>query len=178
MEVRSRQSGEEWKTRTDRIMKAVTGHPWFLEADALYCYVDFKGEVGTRGMIERAWELEKKVYVPAVSGHNMEFYRIFSFEELKEGAFGIPEPVVSEGWEKGDISPEEKALMIMPGVAFDMGRNRIGYGGGDYDRNLASCPGCCGHIIAVAFECQIVEKIETEETDIKPELLITERRML
>ena len=89
MEVRSRQSGEEWKTRTDRIMKAVTGHPWFLEADALYCYVDFKGEVGTRGMIERALELEKNVYVPALSRHKIDIKMIFKFKKKKNHYFKI-----------------------------------------------------------------------------------------
>lgn len=178
LEVRSQKSREEWKTGTDKIMKAVTGHPWFLEADALYCYVDFKGEAGTRGIIERAWELRKKVYVPAVTGDDMSFYRIFSFEELKEGAFGIPEPQEPEAGEKKDEAFCGSVLMIMPGVAFDRKRNRVGYGGGYYDRYLACYTEFYIHTIAVAFECQIVEEIETEETDVKPELLITERRIL
>lgn len=178
LEIRSRQGGREWKSGTDRIMKKVTAHPWFLEAEAVYCYVDVRGEAGTRGIMDYAWRLGKRVFVPSVKGHDMEFYRLFSFDGLKEGTFGIPEPSVKIRERKADIKRDGRIFMIMPGVAFDRERNRIGYGGGYYDRYLASCTEFYGHAIAIAFECQIVEKIEAEKTDRKPELLITERRIL
>lgn len=56
--------------------------------------------------------------------------------------------------------------MIMPGVAFDVRRNRIGYGKGFYDRYLADKEGL--HTIAIGFDCQMVPEIEAGEKDIKP----------
>lgn len=66
--------------------------------------------------------------------------------------------------------------MIMPGVAFDTFRNRIGYGKGCYDRYLKKYKGF--HTIALAFEYQIVDEIPAEATDIRPEFVMTERRIL
>ena len=68
---------------------------------------------------------------------------------------------------------EESALMIMPGVAYDTSLNRIGYGGGFYDRYLQ----IHRHhpTAAVAYHFQIFEAVPHEDTDIRPQLLITER---
>ncbi len=68
---------------------------------------------------------------------------------------------------------EENALMIMPGVAYDTSLNRIGYGGGFYDRYLQ----IHRHhpTAAVAYHFQIFEAVPHEDTDIRPQLLITER---
>lgn len=178
LKIRNKQNDEERQFKTERITKTVTAHPWFVEADSVCCYVDFRGEAGTRRIIECAWELEKEVYVPAVRENKMDFYRIFSFAELEEGSFGISEPgknLICHERKRKEISGGQP-LMIMPGVAFDRKRNRIGYGGGYYDRYLAAHPGF--HTMAIAFECQVTEEIEAEDTDIKPELLVTERRIL
>ena len=63
--------------------------------------------------------------------------------------------------------------MIMPGVAFDRQKNRIGYGGGYYDCYLSDKREL--HTIAVAFEFQVLEKLPVEETDIRPDVLMTEK---
>ena len=62
----------------------------------------------------------------------------------------------------------EKILMLMPGVAFDKKRHRIGYGKGFYDRYLAGKEALQLRTIAVGFQCQMVEEIPAEELDIKP----------
>ncbi len=108
----------------------------------------------------------------------MEFYRIMSLEELRPGYRGIPEPegVTERYWYPGGAQPGEAeawaarfdTLMIMPGAAFDPYRNRIGYGGGFYDRYLADKPLLRLHSIAIGFRCQMVEEIPAQETDIKP----------
>ena len=154
------------KVITEKLLK----HPWFRNAEVLYCYVDFRGEVSTRMLIEEAWRLGKKVCVPKVFGDDMKFFQIQSFEELAPGTFGVPEPVDM------DIPVEEDGLMIMPGAAFDLERNRIGYGRGYYDRYLSKHS--CLHTIAIAYDLQIVPHIEAQELDIRPELIITETRQL
>ena len=67
---------------------------------------------------------------------------------------------------------DESALMIMPGVAFDRKKNRVGYGGGFCDKYLEAHPGLGK--LAVAFEFQFMDEVPVEPTDICPEMIITE----
>ena len=63
-------------------------------------------------------------------------------------------------------------VVIMPGVAFDCSRNRIGYGGGYYDRYLAGYDSV--YKIAAAYDLQIVEQVPAEPFDLKPDCIVTE----
>lgn len=83
---------EEVREKSLRIMRRIEETETFKNADNLLAYIDFRGEVATGTLIEKAWELGKKVYVPRVAGKEMEFYRIHSFEDLEKGAYGILEP--------------------------------------------------------------------------------------
>ena len=67
---------------------------------------------------------------------------------------------------------------IIPGVAYDINRNRIGYGGGYYDRFLESVKDYPVDTVAVGYDIQIVDNIQAESTDIKPDLIITEKRII
>lgn len=88
-------------------------------------YADYNHEVITRYIIEQAWKDGKEVAVPKVFGKDMVFYRLTDFSQLESGYFGIPEPK-----EDGETVSWEEAMMVMPGVAFDVNCNRVGYGGG------------------------------------------------
>mgnify|MGYP002416646799 CR=1 FL=1 len=70
---------EEVREKSLRIMRRIEETETFKNADNLLAYIDFRGEVATGTLIEKAWELGKKVYVPRVAGKEMEFYRIYSF---------------------------------------------------------------------------------------------------
>lgn len=165
---RTHMSYEEWERKSDIICNKIVKHPLFSEADSIYCYVDYNGEVKTRSMIEKAWDLKKKVAVPKVEGDVMHFYHIENFSDLEEGYRGILEP-------KTDFPAQDNhALVIMPGVAFDRNRNRVGYGKGFYDKFLK---GHNGPAIAIAFELQIVNQIPANSHDFCPEILITEEKM-
>ena len=67
---------EEVREKSLRIMRRIEETETFKNADNLLAYIDFRGEVATGTLIEKAWELGKKVYVPRVAGKEMEFYRI------------------------------------------------------------------------------------------------------
>ena len=157
---------KEWDDNSQIIFKKVVSHPFFLECDVLYCYVDYNKEVQTRSIIEYAWAHNKKVAVPKIVNDEMIFFFIQSFEDLKEGFRGILEPADCE------MASENSALVIMPGVAFDQQLNRIGYGRGFYDKFLEAHPDC--HTIALGFEMQLVPMIPHSDFDIRPEFLITE----
>ena len=105
----------------------------------------------------------------------MIFYKIDDLSSLKEGYKGILEPDgLGEVYDyyKQNAADIEKTLIIMPGAAFDTKRNRIGYGGGFYDRFLADKEGLVKHSIAVGFLCQLVGEIPFEETDIRLQQVI------
>ena len=162
-------SNQEWTEKSYRIYGKVVEHSLFLNADEIYCYIDFRNEVGTRKIIEMAWKLGKKVAVPKINGDFMEFFYIHSFDQLSPGNWGISEPV-SECIACGD-----NVLVIMPGAAFDKNKHRIGYGKGYYDRYLANHPSY--QTMALAFELQMLENIPADEHDISPQFIITEEHI-
>ncbi len=150
---------------TDRILD----HHWFNNAEYLLLFASYGSEISTDALFQEALKKGKRVYMPRVEGEVMEFYRIASKEELVAGYKGIFEPdgmsekfLYSEAFRQ---NPDE-VLMIMPGAAFDPKRNRIGYGKGFYDKYLADKQEL--HTIAIGFDCQMVDCINTDENDIKP----------
>lgn len=160
---------KEWEENSRKIQDCVLTHPFFLESNSIYCYVDYRNEVGTRSIIKNAWKLGKRVAVPKIEGEDMNFYYISDFFNLKEGYRGILEP------ENHFPANDTHALVIMPGVAFDRNRNRIGYGKGFYDKFIHKHPSF--HTIALAFEYQMQEAIHADTFDYRPEVLITEERL-
>ena len=160
---------KEWTEKSRQIYEKVITHPLFLNAEELYCYIDFRNEVGTRDIIERAWSLGKKVAVPKVAGDAMEFYYIQSFDELSPGNWGIPEPVLE------NVACGKNVLVIMPGAVYDAEKHRIGYGRGYYDKYLAQHSDY--QTMALAFELQMLENIPADEHDICPQFIVTEERI-
>lgn len=161
-------SKREWEENSHKIYEKVVTHPFFLEADEIYCYVDYKKEAGTKAIMEQAWKLQKEVAAPKISGEDMEFYYINCFEELESGYCKIMEPISQE------VAVGKNVLVIMPGAVFDKNRNRIGYGKGFYDRYLAKHPSY--RTMALAFELQIVDDIPADIYDICPEVIVTEKK--
>ncbi|MGX8705532.1 MAG: 5-formyltetrahydrofolate cyclo-ligase, partial [bacterium] len=98
---------------------------------SLYAYCAFNQEVRTAPIIERAWADGKRVAVPKVIDNQMVFIWIDSLDALAPGYYGIPEPISN-----APIADDARALVLMPGLAFDPQGHRIGYGGGFYDRFL------------------------------------------
>lgn len=168
LEARDAFTEEERKAASIRLTDRIIGHQWFYRACVLLGFVGFGSEVDTRELLTEALQKGKKVYVPRVEGEDMYFYRINSLQELTPGYKGILEP--DGTGEKYDYlkQEEEKTLLLMPGVAFDLYGNRLGYGKGYYDRFLADKEMLRTYSIAIGFACQRVESLPVEATDIKP----------
>ncbi len=163
-----------WQEDTDAITARVVAHPWFIGAELIFCYLDYRKEVGTKAVIKEAWRLGKTVAVPKVeSAGRMQFYAINESSELQPGPYDIPEPA-GAGQDCVYPDPARPSLMILPGIAFDLQGRRIGSGGGFYDRYLGKYPYL--RTMALGFELQIVEQIPTDQTDLKLDWLLTERR--
>lgn len=152
------------------IYNKLLNHKAYENATTIFVYVSFKGEVDTHSIIKRALSTGKKVCVPKVNKSEkiMEAYYINSMEDVEKGYFGIMEPKVS----CKKANNEEIDLIISPGVAFDMEGGRIGYGGGFYDKFLASLNET-KPIIALAYKFQILDKIILEETDRRVDEIIS-----
>ncbi len=160
---------KELEEKSHTICQNVISHPFFLNAEEIYCYVDFRSEVKTNEILEAAWKCGKKVAVPKTEDGDMKFYYIHSKRDLSLGNLGIEEPQTEE------FAHGDNVLVIMPGVAFDAHRHRIGYGGGYYDKYLMQHADC--HTIALAFELQIISDIPAKSYDICPEVIITEEHI-
>ena len=147
----------------------------YQNAEHILIYVSYLSEVSTYNIINLALNTGKKVYCPKVlSPGIMEFYEILSLEDVVLGYKNIPEPKITEEPYLNENS--SKTLMIMPLVGFDKYKNRLGYGGGFYDRYLQRFSDICR--IGLGFECQRYEKkLPTEETDITLDFIITEHHM-
>ena len=151
---------------SDNICKKLLEHNSYKEATNICIYVSKGNEVNTNHIINQAIRDGKNVYAPKVFKNEMHFVKIEGLNDLKLGSFGILEP-------HSDIFKDpEDGLIIMPGVAFDKCRNRIGFGGGYYDRYLSNKPKL--YKIALAYNCQVVDSFIAEATDIKPDIIVTE----
>ena len=95
----------------------------------------------------------------------MKFISIQNLEGIAEGYMGIQEPVAD-----GPVAEDPRALVLMPGLAFDREGHRIGYGGGFYDKFLAEEP---DHpTVALCYEFQMLPHVETEAFDIPVDLVL------
>ena len=156
---------EEIQEKSRMIYEKITALPEFLDADCFFAYMDFKKEVMTRDLIEKALQMGKTVAVPRVEGDDMVYYEIKDFSTLQSGYFGIMEP------DGGKVCTREEGFLLVPGVAFDPARHRVGYGKGFYDRYLSRHTQHA--TVAMALDFQIVETVPSDVYDICPQMLIT-----
>lgn len=137
----------------------------YRAAKTIYGYLPYNQEVRTVPMLRRALEEGKRVAVPKVYGDDMKFIYLDDLSQVAKGYAGIPEPVAN-----GPVAQDETALVLMPGLAFDRAGHRIGYGGGFYDKFLAREP---HHpTVALCYDFQVMDRLETEEFDIPVDLVI------
>ncbi len=146
-------------------------------AKMLFFFASFRSEVDTLEPMKSLLAEGKRVVLPKVDreNHLLLLYEIKGLEELVPGYMGIPEPSVIS--EERAIAMNDVDAVVIPGAGFDMAGNRIGYGGGYYDRLLAS-PEREIPIIAPAYEEQIVGAIPSEPHDIKISMIVTDRRVI
>ncbi len=147
-----------------------------------FCYVSFGTELDTKPIILQALCEDKEVYVPKVEpNHRMEFYRISHLEGLQPSRFGVPEPLTDEELRyRPEALRQDNSymLMILPGLAFDPFGNRIGYGAGYYDRYLLQNHARNFYKIALCYDFQLIQRIETQEYDIGADAIITPTKQI
>lgn len=147
----------------------------YRNASVIYAYMSYNQEVRTTPIIEQAWKDGKKVAVPKTYNKEyMEFVYIDSFCDIVPGYMDIPEPKDEISTkEAGRIADAENVLILMPGLAFDKTCNRIGYGGGFYDKYLSGHPKTAFTKVALCFDFQIYDRLEVEAHDEKMDLVVS-----
>ena len=175
LSLRNTMTSEERKQKSQVIIENSLKLLPVKEAEYVLCYAGYKSEAMTMDLITELLKMGKQVYLPKVSGEEMDFYRITDISFLKEGYKGIPEPDVNKEsiftkdiWEQH----KERVVMILPGAAFSKSGARIGYGKGYYDRYLMQIP--CMERIALCYDFQVVESIPADIHDIPVTVIVTE----
>ena len=169
--LRSQDSGERL-IKSSKIKEQLFKDEYFKRAESVMFYVSKEYEVDTEAMIEEALAIGKRVMVPVTETRTKNLIP----SEIKDpksqfckGPFGIHEPK-KEHIKKADLDKID--LIIVPGVAFDKHGNRLGHGEGYFDRFLKSLPKKVP-AIGLAYDFQLVERIETLSWDIPVTKVIT-----
>ena len=133
--------------------------PEYKAAKTIYGYLPYNQEVRTVPMLEQAMKDGKRVAVPKCYGDTMRFIYMDDLSKVELGYANIPEPIADE-----PVADDKTALVLMPGLAFTEDGNRMGYGGGFYDKFLAAEP---DHpTVALCYDFQMVDYIPTDDYDI------------
>ena len=168
--LRKEISEEKLKKWSSIICQRIVETEFYQKSKVIICYFPKKGEVDIRGLIGYSFLQGKKVFLPRVSlsKKNLDFYQIFCLDNVVPGPFKLLEPPL----ENPKLKDEKVDVVFVPGVAFDIFRNRIGYGGGFYDRTLKRIKALK---VGIAFSFQIFERLPISAHDEKLDLIITEK---
>ncbi len=141
----------------------------YKAAKTVYAYIDTESEASTRGIISQAIADGKKLAAPRlVNDEYIEFVRFSSLDDFAPDFRGIPEPVGEE------TANDKSALILVPGLAFDYDLNRIGTGGGFYDKYLSMHKDIQLFKVALAYDFQIFKRLDViEPHDVKLDLIVT-----
>lgn len=141
------------------------------DAGSILFYVSTGEEVDTRELIKWFFRTNVRIFVPKVSGEELEIHQIHDSNDLRIGEYGILEPALD-----GDpIDPGEADVIVVPGIGFDKSGNRIGSGKGFYDRLLKKTR---GSKIGLAFSEQIVDELPVEEQDVPVNIVVTDSQII
>tara|TARA_B100001123_G_C14908555_1_gene866805 strand:- start:9 stop:593 length:585 start_codon:yes stop_codon:yes gene_type:complete len=179
--ARSSLSGKYINTASRRICGHLVKLSHYKNSTKIGCYVSTRYEVQTESIISSIHEDEKELFLPKIKPNSeMDFVQTSKKTQFYINKFGIKEP------ESNNISIESNLdLVIVPLVAFDVNKNRIGMGGGYYDRkfeklntNEYNIKNREPILIGLGFDCQKTEEIQTEKWDIKLTCVISESGIL
>ena len=135
-------------------------------AQHIALYVSFDGEISTDKLIKTLWAQDKHVYLPLLHPFNpnhLLFLRYLPDTPMLKNKFGIWEPKLNV---QNVLPLDELDILFTPLVAFDKEGNRLGMGGGFYDRTLQNWQNSSFIPVGLAHQCQQVEQLPTEAWDV------------
>lgn len=146
---------------------------WFVRSKTVAMYASESFEFSTRYLFDLCIAQNKEVYFPTfnLKDKKMAFYRVKKQEQLSTAFSKIAEPLFGP-----KIEPYEIDIFFVPLVAFDRRGNRLGRGGGFYDRMFASKL-ITGVKVGVGFDFQRQDHVPNESFDIKMDYILTEKEL-
>ena len=132
-------------------------------------YLSTPNEVETDGIIEELLKQGKIVAAPRIEENELVFRKLESFKDIEYNKYHIREPLFSS-----EVI-DNIEIMIVPGIAFDVAKNRIGYGKGYYDRYLSKHE--C-YKVGLTFDEHLHKEIPADSSDIKMDIVITDKRFM
>ena len=164
---------EQRRALSERITRRLLALEAYRDARCVMAYASFGSEFETGGFIADVLAQDKALVLPRVErgGRTLQLHAVTDpARQLAPGVWGIPQPLA-------DLCPPVPAsqldFVLVPGVAFTRRCERLGYGGGYYDRFIRSLvprpP-----LVAAAFALQVVPMLPMSETDQRVDLVVTE----
>jgi len=139
----------------------------FKENNKIACYLAQASEFDCAPMIEMIWQAGKQCYLPVLHNDHLVFKEYFRDTIMQLNRYGIPEPQ-----QTSTIPIEQLEMVLMPLVGFDLNGNRLGMGGGYYDKTFAIVNKPL--LMGVAYECQRIESLPVDHWDVPLNLVLTE----
>jgi 5-formyltetrahydrofolate cyclo-ligase len=180
LERRNRLDEEDVKENSVLLFERICSLEYYKNADIILAYMSFGNEVYTGHFIRRCIRDGKRVALPRVEKLDGKCCRLSLYSpedpvnDMVPGFKGILEPDPSKA---RLLDPHEIDFAVVPGVAFDISGNRLGFGAGCYDRLLPLLrPDCLK--AGVAFEIQIADELPADEHDFRLDMIVTERRII
>ncbi len=158
-------------------------YPPFYRANKVACYLANDGEISLTPVIDALWQRKKTACVPVIASsfnrRKINFAPYYSNTEMQDNQYGIAEPAVGIA---DQIKPMSLDIVLMPLVAFDAKGNRIGMGGGYYDRSFSFLLRGAGRkkprLIGVAYDFQEIDALLSESWDVPLDAVVTETRLI
>ena len=146
----------------------------YRRSGTVMAYVGFGSELQTDEFVFHTLEQGKTLLLPRVNRRKrgLDIYEVRDpVRDLEVGTWGIREPRPDRC---ARVDPDIIDFVLVPGLAFDARGGRLGYGGGFYDRLLASILSTRTWLVAGAFESQRVERLPLDEHDVPMDVVVTE----
>jgi 5-formyltetrahydrofolate cyclo-ligase len=172
--MRRQMTEKDYLDHSECIISQVKTLDHFKKAEVIHCYVSInkRHEVNTHSLIKELLESTKKVVVPVMQMKEggLKHLQLNRFSDLKPNRWNVPEPAAGK-----EIPVEQLDLILVPMVGGDDHKNRIGYGGGFYDRFLksADCPS-----IGLLFDECLINRVPIEPFDVPLAKIITQKQII
>jgi 5-formyltetrahydrofolate cyclo-ligase len=175
--MRDQLSWKEVEQFSGQIGKKLFALPQYRSAATIMYFLNFGKEVATLQLVPYSLAHGKRVVAPKTvhKERRMILSEVLHVEDdLAPGLWNIPEPKLDK---LRPVEPSEIDFVVVPGVAFDESGNRLGYGGGYYDRFFGQLRDGVP-LVAVTFEVQILDNIPVASWDRQVDFIVTEKRVI
>ncbi len=170
-------SEEKQRLASQSVIQHISIHEKISLAQHIAVFLSFDGEISTQPLIEYLWQQNKKVYLPVVDPFletHLLFVPYHKSTALIRKKWNIFEPPL----ERAQVIPFEKLnILFVPLVAFDKNGQRLGMGGGFYDRTLQKGISKVPYAIGLAHDCQQVKSFPIAKWDIPLPEIVTQSKI-